>query len=73
MSLDAAEPPELLLSALGVLLLLLPQPVSTSSPAAIPAVSNRRILMVFSFSTAFADLCYSVDRKPGWLIGPWGS
>ena len=29
--------------------------------------------MVFSFSTAFADLCYSVDRKPGWLIGPWES
>ena len=71
MSLDDEEPPpELLVSALGVLLLLLPQPVSTSSPSSLPAVSNRRIFMVFSFSTAFADLCYSVDREPGRLIGP---
>ena len=70
---DEAPPPVLLLSALGVLLPLLPQPVSTSSPAAIPAVSNRRIFMVFSFSTASRGLVLLGGPGAGWLIGPWGS
>src|SRR5580765_3159569 len=68
MSLDDAAPPVLLLSAFGVLLPLLPQPVSTSSPAAIPAVSNRRILMVFSFSTASRGLI-----PTRWTGSPGGS
>ena len=48
MSLDEA-PESVDLSALGLLLSLLPHPVRTSSPPAMPAVSNRRIFIVFSF------------------------
>src|SRR3954452_6243681 len=53
-----------LLSALGVLLSLELQPARARAPTAIPAVSNRRIFMVFSFSTASRGLFPTGD--------PWG-